>query len=547
MHESRVDISVAGRTGIHLMAGSRGTASVVSANAIAAQADAGNFLPGEPANVWSDLALPVLRRTFSFYTILVAVLIAGIHVFCLNRNILSDPDIWWHLRNARYLISTHTFLRQDLYTSTIYGKPWLNPEWLAELPYYAAWRLAGFRGIYLLTVGMIEVLALGVCALSWQRVHNIKAAILAPCVFIFMASVSTAPRTQLFGWCCLIAELFVLEKYRRGKNHLWLLPIVFAVWINLHGSWPIGILFLAIYTCCGLKGFEWGSLGTTAWTASQRTRLLSVFALSVTALFVNPYGWRLVVYPFRIAFAHKLTISTVVEWQTLDFHSFRGKFVFTTLAALMLFGMARKRKWDLVDLLPLLIATLAAFTYSRFLLLEAIVLPPLLARELTLFSPYKPELDRPWLNFGVVVMMAIFIGTHVPSELTLQQQADDGYPARAVEYLQTHPLPGRLLNDFNWGGYLIWNLPQTPVFIDTRADAFEERGIYAEYLDAILVKRPLEILDKYRIQSVLMPKADPLSYLLMHSSGWIVRYQDETAVIMQRSAPLSAVNVHSAD
>src|ERR1700761_7296931 len=154
-----------------------------------------------------------LFRRFRFSTMAVALLVAGIFFCCFSRNMLGDPDIWWHLRNAQYLVIHHAFLRQDIYSSTIYGRPWLNPEWLSELPYFYAWRWLGLRGIYLLTVFLIELLALGVCNLAWQRTRNIKPAILASCIFLIMASVSFGPRTQLLGWLCFVAELTILGAY----------------------------------------------------------------------------------------------------------------------------------------------------------------------------------------------------------------------------------------------------------------------------------------------------------------------------------------------
>ena len=43
----------------------------------------------------------------------------------------NDPDIWWHMRNAEYLIQTHHFPNQDMYSFTAEGDPWINHAWLA--------------------------------------------------------------------------------------------------------------------------------------------------------------------------------------------------------------------------------------------------------------------------------------------------------------------------------------------------------------------------------------------------------------------------------
>ena len=82
---------------------------------------------------------------FSFPAMLVMLLI-GI-VFTMARKGFADPDIWWHLRNAEFLFTQHQLPRQDYYSFTVAGHPWINHEWLAEVPYYLAWRVGGLVGI----------------------------------------------------------------------------------------------------------------------------------------------------------------------------------------------------------------------------------------------------------------------------------------------------------------------------------------------------------------------------------------------------------------
>src|SRR5687767_2876109 len=78
------------------------------------------------------------RRLFSFPVFLGAIL-AGC-AYHLGNSGVADPDIWWHLRNAEYLDTTHQFIRTDMYSYTVPGTPWLNHEWLSELPYYFGWK-----------------------------------------------------------------------------------------------------------------------------------------------------------------------------------------------------------------------------------------------------------------------------------------------------------------------------------------------------------------------------------------------------------------------
>ncbi len=140
-----------------------------------------------------------------------------------------------------------------------------------------------------------------------------------------LSTVSYGPRTLLFGWIFLILELIVLERASEEKHLLWSLPVLFMIWVNTHGSWLIGIALLLIFVICGSFPIRYGMVEGSACPPTQRRRLILVSGLSLAALFSNPYGWRLVSYPFDLAYRQKLNIANAEECLTLDFHSVRGR------------------------------------------------------------------------------------------------------------------------------------------------------------------------------------------------------------------------------
>ena len=259
--------------------------------------------------------------------------------------------------------------------------------------------------------------------------------------------------------------------------------------------------------------------------------------LSVAALFLNPYTYHLVFYPFNFAFQQKLNVNHVDEWMSLDFHGVRGKILFGMLAATIVLALARKRRWALDDLAFLLLGFYAAMTYSRFLFLAAIVLTPILARELDFFPPYHRTADKHWLNAVFIVVIVAGCIYRFPSQNYLLRDTVQNYPVKALNYLQQFQPQGRVFNDCLWGGYLIWNARNIPVFIDSRIDIYEYNGVFADYLDAMGIKNTLEILDKYRIRYVLYKQESPVAYLLMHTGAWRTLYRDGTTVLLERSSP----------
>jgi len=196
--------------------------------------------------------------------------------------------------------------------------------------------------------------------------------------------------------------------------------------------------------------------------------------------------------------------------------------------------LTRKRKWRLDEVGFLLIGFYATLTYSRFLFLAAIILTPLLAVELDFFPAYRREIDKPLLNAIIILGIVGGCAWRFPSNTRLMDDTVKQYPVNAVEYLQHWQPQGRVFTDYLWGGYLIWNVRQIPVFVDSRVDIFDHLGIFGDYLDAMGVKRPMEIFDKYHIKYVLYEKEQPLAYLLRHSPEWKSTYDDGITVIFER-------------
>ena len=148
-------------------------------------------------------------RFFSFPSMLIVGLLcapffAGVDIW--RATLLRDPDIWWHMRNAQVLFTTHHFIHRDLYSFTTLGQPWINPEWLAEVPFYLGWRLLGERGIFLVAVGAIELVVGGLFLLCYRRCGDVKSAFLATWVGILFATVNLGPRTILFGWVSFLVH-----------------------------------------------------------------------------------------------------------------------------------------------------------------------------------------------------------------------------------------------------------------------------------------------------------------------------------------------------
>jgi hypothetical protein len=474
------------------------------------------------------------RSTVSFLVVLTFVFITLI--FMLAHGRVADPDLWWHLHNADYLIQHHHLPSSDMYSFTVAGYPWMNHEWLAELPYYFAWRAWGLRGVDGVAVSTVILIFLGILYLSYRECGNYKAAVLASSYTIFLARVSFGPRTILFGYACLVVLLIILQRFREnGHAPLWLIPPLFCLWVNTHGSWFIGMIIFSMIVAGGLVQLKWGMIESQSWTTSQRKKLLAAWGASVVALFANPFGVRLVFYPLDLGFRQKLNIEHIEEWVSVNFHDARGKFVIVLLIVLLISSLLRSRRWGLSELAVSLFVLYCGLTYVRFLFLLAIVIAPVLAKILDFVPPYQRQRDTPVLNTVAILLMIAGIACYWPKESQLQHSVDSQYPVQAISYLETHPVSGPMVNYYLWGGYLNWKDPNLKVFVDGRADIFEYNGVLKDYLSLLLLEDADSILDKYKAHYVLLPLHEPLTHLMEHHSKWKMAYRDQIAVLFERT------------
>ncbi|MEM5775557.1 MAG: hypothetical protein AAGU05_11200, partial [Anaerolineaceae bacterium] len=111
------------------------------------------------------------------------------------------------------------------------------------------------------------------------------------------------------------------------------------------------------------------------------------------------------------------------------------------------------------------------------------------------------------------------------------------YPLTAIEWMQSHLPPVRVVNEYNWGGFLLWQWPESEVFIDGRTDLYGDT-VMGEWMEIMQCgEETAQILDRWDAEALLVEPGRPVSTCLLQN-GWENVYQDEQAVILVRDAGL---------
>jgi len=456
------------------------------------------------------------------------------------RGRFDDPDMWWHLKNGQVICTTHIIPTTDQYSYTTHHQASVPQEWLSEVTIYAAWRLGGNSGLMAWLCLLTSALLAAGYLLSSLYSGNAKVGFLGALMVWFFATVALSVRGQMVGYLLLVLELLLIHLGRtRGSQWFWGLPVLFAVWINCHGSFFFGLVVLGICLLCSFLAFEAGSLAAPAWSARERRTLLWAAGVSIAALFLNPIGWRQILYPVNTLLHQHIVVTQVQEWLPLGPSDPRGAGLLGILAFVAIYVIARRSARLYLDEALLLAAgAWLALSHRRMAIVFGILAAPVVCRLLRdSWDNYEAERDRPVANAVCVALAAAAVFFAFPNRQSLSRQVEAGSPVKAVAYIKAHPLSGNMLNTFVDGGYLIWALPEHPVFVDGRADVFEWTGVLEEFGEwATLQTDPNVLLNKYHIGFCLLERGSPMTFVLPLMPDWKQVYSDDSSVIFVRSS-----------
>ena len=475
-----------------------------------------------------------MSRVFSFPIMCMFLLSVVIFAHCPGGIGIAETDIWWHLNDARVLLQHHSFSPIDIYSFSAAGTSWMDWEWLSEIPFFLAFNALGLQGLLLVNFAVVMLIYAGVYYRSCRAGADPKDAVLTTVAAVFLGGAMLAPRTSLFGWLCMTALLLIMDRFGRTGKGLWLLPPLFALWINLHGSWAFGMVVLAIIIASGLVQGKYGLVVATRWSTRDLKCLILVFFACSAAVFINPFGYKLVFYPLDFQFRQKPIVQNVSYWHSVDFSARSGHLGLVLIFGLLAIALFSSRPWKLKDVLLVAFALWAALSHVRFLDFAAIVITPVIAPHLKLFPPYDRKQDKPWLNLVIMVGAVLALVFLLPPEAKLQQKLESELPKAALGFMQQRQIQGNIFNCNEFGSYIEWTAPQFKTFIDGREDLFVYAGVFDDYLRSVAIQDPQKIFDKYHIGYALLQNDSSLGYFLAHSPQWRLLYSDQVAVLFER-------------
>lgn len=355
------------------------------------------------------------------------VLAAAIAGARLGLRPIGDNSTLVHLRTGLELLRTGHVPHRDPYSYTAPGHPWVVQSWLASLAYGLADR-AGHH-VLVLEQGVVMALVGAVIAVAARSSTALRSGV-AAALAVGASAPGWSPRPLMFGLLGLGLTVVIVE---RRAHPAWLVPVVW-LWVNTHGSFPLGLAWLgarAVGEAIDVRG----------WPRVTLPRL-GVFVVGLGLAIVNPVGARLLTFPI-VALHKRSTFQAIVEWRSPNFQDPNDliALVFIALSLLVLF----RAPLPWAQLLPVCGFVVLALIAARNLGPLGVVLAPALAAALAI-APAAMETTSAGGTAppgDVALDNAPAAGTAAPGDVALDNApAGDAAPATAWAAPATAPAGG---------------------------------------------------------------------------------------------------------
>jgi hypothetical protein len=548
---------------------------------VESKAERERTLSGHPSSL-PDVLVPQLSQSWALDGRHLLV-ITGFALLFMHHNYLPlfHSDIWGHIAYGNWILDHRALPVEEPFVSLAAGMPVVDTAWLGQVLFALAGRAGDaewYSHLFALTVVAGSLILMRAIYLQTRRAG--LAACGAWLAWLLNFSRHAVVRPEAFGVLCFAALWWLVvrtdDRRSRGLSGVeesvvgprWLpyvmMPALFALWANLHGSFIVGFAVLGSYAAGRAIEVLWSSRSVAALLQDQRFRRWVILGeLAVLGTIANPYGVDLLLN--TVLFPSNPNLKDIMEWFPLEMVSLEG--IPMGLSWVLLLALLRHSRTRMAasDVLVLAVFTLAVCLRVRMISWYApslvIVLAPHFADiAARLESSAAAGTWRVWteplhrrsfrltLCAGLLAWLTFAFSPISRPVLGGKPRTDDRLYSRdtphgVTKWLREHPQRGMIANPQWWGDWIVWDGPaDVEVMMTTNAVHVVPARVWKDYLSISAAEPGLgRKLDKYRVNTIIVCKAlqPNLERTVRDLSGWKVAYEDDTGVVAVRIGAVS--------
>ncbi|MDD1678654.1 MAG: hypothetical protein LUO93_05670 [Methanomicrobiales archaeon] len=484
---------------------------------------------------------------------------------------IEDDDFFWHLSSGRFIAQNGYVPDKDVLGYTSGNTEWIPFEWGWDVMSYGLYSAGGYSLVYILRSLIFAVILFLIFRLLVKFKVNSFIIILLLTALLFALLNRLSPRPHLFSYLFftfLLYFLLNLKYFQRDKysKFLYLLPVIFLFWGNLHLGALMGILLLFVFIVSEaviyFKNIKHSDNNVLPLTSSQLKKLAIIFICSLIVLLVNPHSIRTYIYAYE--HTNMKMLESIAEWLS-PFSSKAEPGIVLTLYKIFLFSgvivlLYVYKKRDLTMFLIFAVFTLYSLRAIRFTIDYELLAVPMLAVSIDYF--FKRFDKSGWLKFlygnpvkAVLAAVLLFLAYQFQQDsfyITIKYNREAGlgiseryFPVEMVKFIKENQITGTPFNNFDTGGYLAWEVNNQKIFIDSRNLNDE---LFDEYI-SILNMQPgyKEKLNKYGVDYAYLFEPRLIRFpqmmrqcvteYLFNDNNWALVYWDDETMLFLKKIP----------
>ena len=495
------------------------------------------------------------------------VLVAATGLLLASHRPLWHTDLWGHLAYGRLIWESGEIPETAPLMPLARGVEFIDTAWLSQILEYLTIREFGVAGLQTLA-GLCVALTGGLLmAVGWRKTGSLIWTLIGAAAWLWLewkqffagGDLSLLIRPQLAGLLAFVMTLAIVVGGPRWW-HWAVVPVLFAAWANLHGSFPVGLALFGIFAI-GRGGdllrrtdrFGVILLDWTFW------RFVLLGEIAAAAVLLNPYGLRL--YAEVLLFSGNPNLAALVEWEPLTLHMAQGQAAAgVTLVLLFLYRMTPRRIQTAEVLALLILGGMTLWTSRMIVWWAPVAAWCLMMHGAAVWGGGAKARKRagastlPWWRGGVtranplwsltglaMIAGAIvltpfgaeqFRGATVPFEDAVSSRT----PLGAARHLSENPPAGLIFNSMEFGDFLMWTNPGMPVFVGSHVHLVP-RDVWVAYLETVRGQSDWDtVLDRYGVNTIVLDRArhQPLIDRIAENEDWRRSYQDFNSAVFRR-------------
>lgn len=472
----------------------------------------------------------------------ISKIILGLLLFTMIWATVSstfDGDLGWHLRFGKDAWQGN-FQYTDSYTWGFYGQNWFNHEWGGDILFWSLYHNFTYYSLVILITLIVFLAFFLTEKLINGKTTNIGLII---SVIAFMGGGHiVVMRLAMFATLFFLLIWWTLEKIPTRKLY-WLWPIILWLWSALHGSWILGFITINIYfgghLLQNIIHHFYPSYPSSLWNKKTFINVIYAQIASFLVIIINPYSYKIITEIFSY-FSQNFYKAHISEWiPSYTFPVFWIPLIISAIILYLAIHLFWYKKINLAQFLLILAFSISAFLYKRNALFIVLIGIPLLAKvtsyvieKIKTAQPKLAEIFFSQKNKNILYILSltltiIFIFFQIKNIKIYKDIWDQetiltgrNVPYQAVEFLKkaNKKTPSKIFNEFSWGAYLNWTMPESLVFFDGRGTAtwpsLENPGktMLEDYFAIKFESGGLEKLDQFDLDYVILQKDTFIGY-----------------------------------